>query len=73
MVDGSQDIGFPLKILDNGLPNQRIGSPVDHFLYRDQFNHVGEMLVAGKVNRSHPAYSNDILDYITIDQYCSRN
>ncbi len=31
------------------------------------------MLVAGKVNRSHPTHTNNILDYITIDQNCARN
>jgi hypothetical protein len=68
MVERSQQIGFTLKVLNNGLPNERIWRGIDHLLNRNQFDDIGEMQITGTVNRPHPPDPNHILNQIALEK-----
>ncbi len=66
MVERGQQVGLAFEILDDRLADERVGREVDHFLDRHQFDHVGEMQVAGAVNRAHAAHPDHFLDQVAL-------
>lgn len=72
VVERGQQVGFALEVLDDGLPHQRVGSEVDHLFDRHQFYHIGEVQVAGAVDRSHAANADHFLNQIALGKRGSR-
>ena len=68
MIQCCQKIGLALEIMNDGLPRKRIGRGIDHFLDGHQLGHIGEMQIAGAVNRPHAANANHFLNQIPIRQ-----
>jgi len=68
MVEGRQNIGFTLEILNNRLLDSRITGLVDHFFYSHQLNQLREMEIAGPVDGAHPANTDDFLDQIAVNE-----
>lgn len=65
-------IGFTLEVLDNGFTHQGIRRGVDHFLDCHKLGDVGEVHVAGAVNRTHPADTNHFLNCVAVGKCQSR-
>ena len=68
MVQGGKNICFPLKILDNGLPDEWIGTGINHFLHSHQLDYILKSQVACPIYRSHSPHTNHILDQVPILQ-----
>ena len=68
MVQGDEDIGFPLKILYDGLAHQWITRLEDHFLHSHQLHRIWKMQVSGAVNRPHPTHANHFFDGVAVHQ-----
>ena len=65
-MESGKQVGFALEVLYNGFPHQWVGCAVDHLFDRHQFGHIGEVHVAGAVNRTHSAKPNNFLDQIPL-------
>ncbi len=65
VVKGGQDVGFPLKVLDDIFPHQWIGGTVNHLFYSHQLHDAGEMQVTGAINRTHASHADYFLDNVS--------
>ena len=72
MVERGEQIGFALEILDDRLAHQGIRHGIDHFLDRYELGDVGEVHVAGAVDRTHPTNTNHFLNCIAVGKCQSR-
>ncbi len=73
VVEGCEDIGFTLEVLNDGFSDQWVGSAVNHLFHRYQFDHAWEMQVTGAINRTHASHANNILDHIAVNEGYSRS
>ena len=66
MMEGCQQIGFTLEILNDRFAHERIRRAVDHFLHSHQLGHIWKVHVTRAINRPHTAQPYNLLNCVTV-------
>ena len=71
-MECGKQVGFALEVLDDRIAHEWVGRGVDHFLHCHKLGHIGEVHVAGAVDRTHPANTNHLLNCIAVGKCKAR-
>ena len=71
-MERGKHICLTLEILDDGFTHERVRRGIDHFLDRYELGHIGEVHIAGAINRTHPANPNHLLNCIAVGKRKTR-